>query len=68
MEVRFKTTLKCQGCVDNVADDLTDVFGAENWKVDLNTHPRILTVKAEHAEKAIEILRNKGYKAEIISE
>lgn len=68
MKVQFKTTLKCQGCVDKVAEDLTKEFGAENWSVDLNTNPKILTVNAENADKAIQILQIKGYKAEKIAE
>ncbi|MFN4299766.1 MAG: heavy-metal-associated domain-containing protein [Thermaurantimonas sp.] len=68
MEVKFKTTLKCQGCVDKVADDLTREFGSENWSVDLTTNPKILVVNSDSADKAIEILENRGYKAEKVAE
>lgn len=68
METHFKTSLKCQGCIDNVSKELTEAFGAENWKVDLNSNPKILIIKADNADLAIDILNKKGYKAESISE
>ncbi len=68
MEIRFKTSLKCQGCVDQVAEELTSTFGVEGWKVDLNTNPKILIVKDNKEELVIDILQKKGYTAERISE
>lgn len=68
MEMRFKTSLKCQGCVDSVAEELTKAFGAENWKVHLDQNPKILIINSEDGHKAIEILNKKGYTAEQISE
>ncbi|GCD79404.1 heavy-metal-associated domain-containing protein [Schleiferia thermophila] len=68
MKVKYSTTLKCQGCVDNVAKQLNEAFGEENWEVDLSSNPKILTVKnPESPDKAIKILESKGYRAEILN-
>ncbi|MFN3951170.1 MAG: hypothetical protein ACK4KT_02070 [Thermaurantimonas sp.] len=67
MEMRFKTSLKCQGCVDQVAEDLTNTFGEKHWNVDLNANPKILIINDDREELAIEILQKKGYTAERIS-
>lgn len=68
-EIKYSTTLKCQGCVDNVAAMLNEAFGEKNWEVDLSSNPKILTVKnPDSSEKAITILKSKGYQAEVLND
>jgi copper chaperone len=44
MKLKFKTNIKCDGCVAKVAPVLDAAVGGGNWRVDL-THPdRILTL------------------------
>jgi len=65
-EKKFKTTLKCSGCVAKVAPFLDEVVGAGNWEVDLDKPVKILTVTADNVEtsKVVKALEKGGYKAE----
>ena len=53
---RFKTTLKCSGCVSKVTPFLNSLRDVTEWSVDLQHPDKVLTVK-----KAFE---NAGYKVE----
>jgi copper chaperone CopZ len=66
--LRFKTNLKCQGCIANVTPYLNAEVGPGQWKVDLSVPERLLTVEAEILpEKISEALAKAGYKAELLS-
>lgn len=65
--LKFKTTIKCSGCVDAVTPYLDELAGKENWTVDLKDPARILTVKKEEKiseREVVEALQKAGYKAE----
>jgi copper chaperone CopZ len=65
MSTRFKTTIKCSGCVDAVAPFLNETVGEGKWNVDLQSQPKILTVNTEINDKqVIEAMNKAGYKAE----
>lgn len=62
---RFKTTIKCSGCVETVTKPLNETVGENNWEVDLNDPSRVLTIKGDVSESAIRnALQQVGYKAE----
>jgi len=62
---RFKTDIKCSGCIEKVTPHLNAAIGEHNWKVDLADPLKILTVEGtKEAEKVKEALRKAGYKAE----
>lgn len=42
--MKFKTNLKCDGCIATVTPILDRTLGAGNWSVDLGSPLRILTV------------------------
>ena len=42
--VRFKTSLKCGGCVAKITPLLNSMRNVAEWSVDLNTPERLLTV------------------------
>jgi len=64
-ESKFKTNLKCDGCVAKVTPDLNETVGEGNWNVDLQDSQKILTVKSEASEEAIlKALKKSGYQAE----
>ena len=65
-EKKFKTTLKCSGCVDKVAPFLDEAVGLGNWAVDLDKPVKILTISGDDidASKVIHALEKGGYKAE----
>lgn len=62
---KFKTNIKCTGCVATVTPFLDAAVGESKWEVDLNDPSRILTVNAEtDKEVVIRALEKAGYKAE----
>lgn len=68
--VKFKTTIKCSGCVATVTPYLNEAVGENNWQVDLQDANRILTVNTTDVSKENEViqkLQQAGYKAEKIS-
>jgi copper chaperone len=64
-QLKFKTTLKCSGCVEKVTPHLNEAAGQGNWEVDLTNPSRILTITANGNEAKIkEAMEKAGYKAE----
>ena len=65
--IKFKTDIKCMGCVAQVTPHLNETIGQENWEVDITNPSKILTVKGESNENKIkEALQKAGFKAEKI--
>ena len=65
---KFKTTLKCSGCVASVTPYLNDAVGTGNWEVDLNGPIKILTIRSDVDEGKVKAAMEKaGYKAEEIT-
>lgn len=66
--LKFKTNLKCGGCVAKVKTQLDEAKEIESWNVDLTNPDRILTVVTEpdKADVVTKILQDAGYKAELI--
>jgi copper chaperone len=65
--LKFKTNIKCAGCVATVTPYLEDINGVKgNWEVDIVNPEKTLTVKADKAkaEEIKQALRKAGYKAE----
>ena len=65
--LKFKTTIKCSGCVANVTPFLNDALGKDSWQVDYNNPSKILTVVGEEDKgKVIDAVEKAGYKAEAL--
>ncbi|MCY7359893.1 MAG: heavy-metal-associated domain-containing protein [Rudanella sp.] len=67
--LKFKTNIKCGGCVATVTPSLNAVEGVESWAVDTADPNKVLTVQAQTAtaadvRKAVEAA---GYKAESLN-
>lgn len=64
--LKFKTNIKCMGCVATVTPALDETVGPGNWEVDLQSPEKQLTVKTEVADagKVVAALGKVGYKAE----
>jgi copper chaperone len=65
--MKFKTTIKCSGCVASVTQVLNEVAGENNWKVDTEVPEKILTITSAQdikEESVIAAIDKKGYKAE----
>ena len=65
---KFRTNLKCGGCVATVAPFLDALEGIEKWSVDLSVPERLLTVEVEGIEPAgvTKVIGDAGYQAEQI--
>ncbi len=67
MEKKFSTNIKCTGCIEKVTPFLNEVVGTDNWKVDLASQQRVLTVSGDVSpEEVKESLQKAGYKAETL--
>jgi len=66
--LKFKTNLKCNGCISAITPAMNNIQGIASWKVDLASPERLLTVECD-PEKTDEILdgiRKAGYEIELI--
>jgi len=45
--LKFKTNIKCAGCLARVSPNLNETVGEDNWEVDINSLEKILTVVAD---------------------
>ncbi|WP_026899211.1 heavy-metal-associated domain-containing protein [Daejeonella oryzae] len=66
--LKFKTNIKCGGCIAAVTPVLNKKQAIENWQVDTSDPDKILTVNAEDvsAEEIISDLKLAGYEAQQI--
>lgn len=65
--LKFKTTIKCMGCVEQVTPHLNETVGVNNWEVDVKNPEKVLTVKTSENVSASDIINavvNAGYTAE----
>jgi len=66
--IKFKTNIKCSGCVAKVTPFLNEALGEDNWEVDYNNPAKVLTVVGEKDyAKVIQAVEKAGYKAETIN-
>lgn len=66
-QMKFKTNIKCSGCIAQSTPYLNEVVGEKNWSVDVQNPEKILTISegsSVPAEKIINALEKAGYKAE----
>ena len=54
--IKFKTNIKCGGCVATVTPFLNGDENVENWTVDLESADRILKVETSHSPEEIQQL------------
>lgn len=67
--LKFKTNIKCGGCIAAVTPHLNKLSAIEKWEVDTQTPDKILTIQANEkidSHHVIDILKTAGYKAEKI--
>jgi copper chaperone len=64
-KIKFKTNIKCAGCIEKVTPGLNETIGAGHWEVDISKPEKILTVDSNVDEVRMkEALQKVGYKAE----
>ncbi len=67
--LKFKTNIKCGGCIATVTPALNTLEGVNKWDVDTTNPDKILTVQSGDgitASEVISALKSKGYHAEKI--
>ncbi len=65
--LKFKTTIKCEGCIAQSTPFLNKIAGENNWEVDTKNPNKILTVSADNPiseEEIIKAVEAAGFKAE----
>lgn len=64
--LKFKTNIKCTGCIAKVTPFLNDETGIEKWDVDILNPEKILSVETDsiNSDKIIEAVEKAGFKAE----
>lgn len=63
--IKFKTTIKCSGCVARVTPFLNEALGEDKWKVEIDNPAKILTVEGQNNDSIIiATVEKAGYKAE----
>lgn len=68
--MKFKTNIKCAGCIEKVTPVLNPLVGSENWKVDTENPQKILTIESDTVSETTlaEQLKNVGYTIEKVTE
>ncbi len=67
--LKFKTNIKCGGCIAAVTPHLNAKNAITNWEVDIENPDKILTVNSNgdlSDQEVIKTLEKAGYKAEKI--
>lgn len=63
--LKFKTNIKCSGCIAAVTPHLNESIGEGNWQVDLNNPAKVLTIVVEANEETVRAaVERAGYKAD----
>lgn len=68
--LKFKTTIKCGGCIATVTPFLNKIEGILTWSVDTNSPDKILTVETEsvNPDEITNTLKTAGYQAVVVQE
>lgn len=62
--LKFKTNIKCSGCIATVTPVLDKTAGKDNWKVDLEDPNKTLTIVTDASdEQFAAVLKEVGYVA-----
>ena len=67
--LKFKTNIKCAGCIAQTTPYLNEAAGEKQWEVDINHPDKILTISTDgqtDSNMIIQVLKEAGYKAEQI--
>ena len=66
--LKFKTNVKCGGCIATVTPHLNQIKGIISWNVDTTDPLKIMTIETEgiSAEVIISVMKTAGYQAELI--
>lgn len=64
---KFKTNIKCRGCIATVTPFLEKTKEISSWSVDTTTADKVLTVEGPvEAKSIVSVLAEAGFQAELI--
>lgn len=68
-ELKYKTSLKCNGCIAAIKPGIEQIEGVESWAVDLQSAEKVLTITASKpvSDNVINAVKKTGYLIERIS-
>lgn len=66
--LKFKTNIKCGGCLATVTPHLNNESSIQQWHVDTNNSDKVLTVSGEdvNPQQIENAVKNAGFKAELM--
>jgi copper chaperone len=66
--LRFKSNIRCMGCVAQVSPALNNAEGIDKWNVDIHNPQKILTVETDslNATEVAHLVEKAGFRAEEI--
>ena len=65
--MKFKTTIKCSGCIAKATPFLNEKIGKDNWEVDIENPDKVLTVKKDEnitEGEVIKAVQEAGFRVE----
>lgn len=68
--LKFKTTIKCSGCIAKATPFLDETVGKDNWEVDVQNPDKVLTVVKDgnlSEDVVMKAVREAGFKAEKVN-
>lgn len=67
--MKFRTNIKCGGCLAAVTPFLNKAEGISNWNVDITINDKILTVHSEGITESevIQKVQEAGFKIELLN-
>ncbi len=67
--LKFKTNIKCDGCLAKVTQSLNQAAGQDNWEVDIQVPEKILTIAGDDIDEnaIVSAVNGAGYTAERIN-
>lgn len=68
--IKFKTTIKCSGCIAKATPFLDETVGKDNWEVDIQNPDKVLTVVKDtefNEDDVINAVQKAGFKVEKVS-
>ncbi|PLX24250.1 MAG: heavy metal-associated protein [Marinilabiliales bacterium] len=71
--LRFKSSLKCNGCVNAIKPGMQSIDGIKSWRVILDVQDKVIEVDTEDDEEKIakavqEAVTREGYSLEKLSD
>ena len=68
--MKFKTNIKCGGCVAKVTPFLNDCEGISQWEVDTDVPEKILTVKSfgVNEDQVIKKVQDAGFSISVLEQ